>query len=138
MLDACVLCVCVSICAPLRRSMPAGCGVRPCVSMCARSPMCARNRDPKKVQLGNQQCRFPFILKTRISRNLAYAQPCLYYRLAISPRCFYPHLLPVRDTQLFIRDTCTHVRVRWLRTPCSCTFKDVHVHQGFTLKTDRI
>jgi hypothetical protein len=102
------VCVRFDVCATLCRSMPASCGVRPCVSMCARGrrhnavlfrcvleavgtmpylvnrcSVCAK--DPKKVQLGNQQCRFPFIYKTQISRNLIYPQSLLYYRLAISP-----------------------------------------------------
>ena len=87
MLDACV-CVCAFRC--VRR-----CAVRcPPVAVSGHVFRCvlkAVSKGPKKVQLGNQQCRFPFIYKTQIFRNLAYPQTCLYYQLAISPRCFYPH-----------------------------------------------
>jgi hypothetical protein len=91
-IDACV-CVCAFRC------------VSQCVHRC--SVRCPPSKGPKEVQLENQQYRFLFIYKTQISRNLAYPQPRLYYRLAISPRCFYPHPLLVRDTPLFIRDTLT-------------------------------
>jgi hypothetical protein len=40
---------------------------------------------------------------TKISRNLAYHQPRLYF-LFRSPRCFYHHQVLIRDVQLFIRD----------------------------------
>ena len=87
MLDACV-CVCAFRC--VRR-----CAVRcPPVAVSGHVFRCvlkAVSKGPRKVQLGNQQCRFPFIYKTQIFRNLAYPQTCLYYQLAISPRCFYPH-----------------------------------------------
>ena len=45
------------------------------------------------------------VLQETASPNLVYPQPRLYYRLVISSRCFYPHPLLVRDTQLFSRDT---------------------------------
>ena len=80
--DQCLCIVCVSMCVPLRRSMPAGCVVRPCVSMCARSTLKPCAKDPKKVQLRNQQCRFPFITELK-SPEISYTST--------------PSLLPTHD-----------------------------------------
>jgi hypothetical protein len=71
MLDACV---CVSMCAPLRRSMPAGCGVRPCVSMCGRS----RAKDPKKVQFGESAIPTPvYIQNANLQKSRIRSTPSL-------------------------------------------------------------
>jgi hypothetical protein len=62
---------CVSMCVPLRRSMPAGCGVRSGVSMCALRAVRCHAKDPMKFPT-------PFMYMTKISSNLAYHQPRLY------------------------------------------------------------
>jgi len=91
-IDACV-CVCSFRC------------VSQCVHRC--SVRCPPSKGPKEVQLENQQYRFLFIYKTQISRNLAYPQLRLYYRLAISPLCFYPQQAPARPS---ICSTCRVAR----------------------------
>jgi hypothetical protein len=59
----CVVRPCVSIFAPLRRSVPAGCVVRPCVSMCAPRAVRSRVKGPKKIQFGNRKLPTPVYIQ---------------------------------------------------------------------------
>jgi hypothetical protein len=80
----------VSMCAPLRRSMPAGCGVRSCVSMCAPRAVRCHAKDPMKVRLGISNADPRLCIRQKISRNLTYHHPRLYYLFTISPLLLSP------------------------------------------------
>jgi hypothetical protein len=117
---------CVSMCAPLRRSMPAGCGVRSCVSMCAclllqyllqscsRGKHCAPRavrchaKDPMKFQLGISNADPRLCIQQR-SPAISHTINPVFTTYSRSPRCFNHHQLLIRDVPLFIRDTCAHL-----------------------------
>jgi hypothetical protein len=62
-----------------------------------------RAEGAKKIQVGKTSKLVPLLYTKRTSPRSRLPQPRLYYRLAISPRCFCLHPLLVRDTPLFSR-----------------------------------
>jgi hypothetical protein len=97
---------CVSMCAPLRRSMPAGCGVRSCVSMCALRAVRCHAKDPMKFQLGISSVDPRLGIRQR-SPAISHTINPVFTTYSRSLRCFNHHPLLIRDVQLFIRDTDT-------------------------------
>jgi hypothetical protein len=95
----------VSMCAPLRRSMPAGCCVRPCVSMCARS----RVEGSEESSIGESAMPIPvYIQNANLPKSRIPSTLSLLPTRDISPLLLSPSPL-VRDTPLFSRDTSAHL-----------------------------
>ena len=96
----------VTMCAPLCRSMPAGCGVRSCVSMCAPRAVRCNPKDPITFQLRISNADPRLCIQQR-SPAISHTINVVFTTYSRSPRFFYHHQLLIRDIQLFIRDNST-------------------------------
>ena len=78
---------CVSMRAPLRRSMPAGCGVRSCVSMCAPRAVRCHAKDLMKFQLGISNADPRLCIRQR-SPAISHTINPVFTTYSRSPHCF--------------------------------------------------
>ena len=82
----------VTMCAPLCRSMPAGCGVRSCVSMCAPRAVRCHPKDPITFQLRISNADPSLCIQQR-SPAISHTINPVFTIYSRSPRCFYHHQL---------------------------------------------